>query len=1019
MSCSDNSAAEAAAAHDAVKDYYGKVLSTTSDLKTSACSARSAPHPIVCRLIKSIPTAVNDKFYGCGNPLPLGIEGKDVLDLGSGSGRDCYVAAALVGPNGSVTGVDMTDEQLQTARGNVEEFGKTLGYAPKLNFVTGYIEDLKAAGIPNDSADICISNCVVNLSPNKRQVFSSVFDALRVGGEFHFSDMYADQTIPESLRQHKMLHGEGLSGALFTNEFERIVTDIGFYFPRILTITPVKVYDPQLKQLVGDIKYFSITYRLFKLSEQTEHDDKNIGYVATYLGTIIGHEDKYVLDIDNTFERNVPVHVSGSTGRILKSSNVIEFPQLDTLVMSYENGVSNEEIKTELHFPNLKTFKLKATHSDMTLAKFPKEIDRVKVCGTLQAFEVLRDVEKIQHLEADLKNIDDGTAGIVLPIRNLFDQNRVGKSGKLKLASDMTLLPQDLRLLKITHLNYKASIEQDMVLEFIKRLDMLIEVEFDNVLDDFIDVDYDSAETISTSLKSLVLQYNSRYGCNYVEPHLVNYLLLYLPSLQKLTATDIKDDLVKLHILQYKVRFPHLDDVDLSICGSLQNIVLDASGTELTDEFVSMSLRDLADRAKAAAPSVLVLYDVGVLADAEQTEDIGTRHFIQFVDSIPSNVMLILESGAADAMLPASIRRSRALEHKLEVPVPRLWQRREILCAIQQSTGEELEFLDKVANATAGYVARDIAALFRQAILKKLRQKQTEPLELKLQQLAIADSCLKWQHFADSLHIVRPSQQLSFESSRPTRRWTDIGGYAGIRRKLQQFMRLATSETTLQLGITPPSGVLLYGPSGCGKTVLAQAMIGESHCNVINIRGSELFSKYLGETEARLRQLFEAARAAAPCVVFMDEVDSIAAKREWSSVESGGPSLRVLSTLLNEMDGVHATRGVVVVGCTNQIERIDDAIARPGRFDELVEISMPTAEDRQGILQTLALKSPFASDVDIEYLSQVTGGFSGAALEQLVRDAGLAAMRSNKGAHEIAMADFNDVLQNITSSFSG
>ncbi|KAJ1753581.1 hypothetical protein LPJ79_000174 [Coemansia sp. RSA 1821] len=980
MSCSDNSAAEAAAAHDAVKDYYGKVLSTTSDLKTSACSARSAPHPIVCRLIKSIPTAVNDKFYGCGNPLPLGIEGKDVLDLGSGSGRDCYVAAALVGPNGSVTGVDMTDEQLQTARGNVEEFGKTLGYAPKLNFVTGYIEDLKAAGIPSDSADICISNCVVNLSPNKRQVFSSVFDALRVGGEFHFSDMYADQTIPESLRQHKMLHGEGLSGALFTNEFERIVTDIGFYFPRILTITPVKVYDPQLKQLVGDIKYFSITYRLFKLSEQTEHDDKNIGYVATYLGTIIGHEDKYVLDIDNTFERNVPVHVSGSTGRILKSSWLASFFSL------------------RLNIDKISQSWLSLTHLSIDVGTYPFS-EYTTRSNVLQFPDSLRVFMK--HLKTIAPNLNSFEIKGNMQCKSLMDIYS-GNIEEVLHQGSYELVPQ-------LSVHTKASIEQDMVLEFIKRLDMLIEVEFDNVLDDFIDVDYDSAETISTSLKSLVLQYNSRYGCNYVEPHLVNYLLLYLPSLQKLTATDIKDDLVKLHILQYKVRFPHLDD----------NIVLDASGTELTDEFVSMSLRDLADRAKAAAPSVLVLYDVGVLADAEQTEDIGTRHFIQFVDSIPSNVMLILESGAADAMLPASIRRSRALEHKLEVPVPRLWQRREILCAIQQSTGEELEFLDKVANATAGYVARDIAALFRQAILKKLRQKQTEPLELKLQQLAIADSCLKWQHFADSLHIVRPSQQLSFESSRPTRRWTDIGGYADIRRKLQQFMRLATSETTLQLGITPPSGVLLYGPSGCGKTVLAQAMIGESHCNVINIRGSELFSKYLGETEARLRQLFEAARAAAPCVVFMDEVDSIAAKREWSSVESGGPSLRVLSTLLNEMDGVHATRGVVVVGCTNQIERIDDAIARPGRFDELVEISMPTAEDRQGILQTLALRSPFASDVDIEYLSRVTGGFSGAALEQLVRDAGLAAMRSNKGAHEIAMADFNDVLQNITSSFSG
>ncbi|KAJ2852023.1 hypothetical protein IWW36_000602 [Coemansia brasiliensis] len=336
MSCSNSSTA---AAHNAVKDYYGKVLSTTSDLKTSACSARSAPHPIVCRLIKSIPKAVNDKFYGCGNPIPLGIEGKDILDLGSGSGRDCYVAAALVGPNGSVTGVDMTDEQLQTARNNVDEFGKTLGYTPKLKFVTGYIEDLKTAGIPDNSADICISNCVVNLSPSKREVFSSVFNALRAGGEFHFSDMYADQTIPEALRQHQMLHGEGLSGALFTNEFERIVTEIGFLFPRILTITPVDVYDPQLKQLVGNIKYFSITYRLFKLNEQTRDNGKDTGYIATYLGTITGHEDKYVLDIDNTFERNVPVHVSGSTGRILKSSWLADFFNVEE---------SSEEVTTEI-----------------------------------------------------------------------------------------------------------------------------------------------------------------------------------------------------------------------------------------------------------------------------------------------------------------------------------------------------------------------------------------------------------------------------------------------------------------------------------------------------------------------------------------------------------------------------------------------------------------------------------------------------------------------------------------------
>ncbi|KAJ2449154.1 hypothetical protein EV183_005039 [Coemansia sp. RSA 2336] len=956
MACSDNSVA---AAHDAVKDYYGKVLSTTSDLKTSACSARSAPHPIVCRLIKSIPTAVNDKFYGCGNPLPLGIEGKDVLDLGSGSGRDCYVAAALVGPNGSVTGVDMTDEQLQTARGNVEEFGKTLGYAPKLNFVTGYIEDLKAAGIPDDSADICISNCVVNLSPNKRQVFSSVFDALRVGGEFHFSDMYADQTIPESLRQHKMLHGEGLSGALFTNEFERIVTDIGFCFPRILTITPVEVYDTQLKQLVGDIKYFSITYRLFKLGEQAGYDDKGSGYVATYLGTITGHEDKYVLDIDNAFERNVPVHYT-------TNSNVLQFPDALRVFMKHVQAIA----------PNLVSFEVKGNMQCKHLMDiYSGNIEDVLHHGSYNLVPQFSSTSRIYST----------TRWQTIVKRQLLSANvSVGRKFTVVVGSrDIEL--EVLAILPESPSKGRISASTELV--FVKGQSYPAEPAL---------AGYESI--VSDLTQEITFSNRHFYQHLGIQPQRVVYVC-GVPGVGK--TTIIKSALKR-------VPFP-------VIRGSLQNIVLDASGTELADEFVAMSLSDLADRAKAAAPSVLVLYDIGVLADAEQMEDIGTRHFTQFVDSIPSDVMLILESAVADAMLPASIRRSKALEHKLEVPVPRLWQRREILYAIQQSTGEELspEILDKVANATAGYVARDIAALFRQAVLKMLRQKQTEPL---LQQLTITESCLQWQHFADSLHIVRPSQQLGFESSRPTRQWADIGGYADIKRKLQQFMRLATSEATHQLGITPPSGILLYGPSGCGKTVLAQAMIGESHCNVINIRGSELFSKYLGETEARLRQLFEAARAAAPCVVFMDEVDSIAAKREWSSVESGGPALRVLSTLLNEMDGVHATRGVVVVGCTNQIERIDDAIARPGRFDELVEIWMPTAEDRQGILQTLALKSPFASDVDIEHLSQITDGFSGAALEQLVRDAGLAAIRSSKDACEIAMADFNAALQaNINS----
>ncbi|KAJ2820344.1 hypothetical protein IWW50_005091 [Coemansia erecta] len=354
------------------------------------------------------------------------------------------------------------------------------------------------------------------------------------------------------------------------------------------------------------------------------------------------------------------------------------------------------------------------------------------------------------------------------------------------------------------------------------------------------------------------------------------------------------------------------------IRGDLGEIVVSASGTEVADEYVTMALKDMADRACAASPSVLVVDNVDILADSEQSESITdlASLFVRFTEEIPEGVVLVLESSVGDAVLPLSIRRCNALQHRVSIPVPKLWQRREIVSSVLgELLGASLNadaLVERVANATAGYVARDIAALCRQAILRKLRHHpkpgqatDADDLAQTLEHLSLGKGTERtqlpeWKHFAEALHIVRPSQQLAFESARPSKRWADIGGYDETKRRLQRFVQLATSETPPQLGIKPPSGILLYGPSGC-------------------------------ETEARLRQLFEAARAAAPCIVFMDEVDSIAAKREWASVESGGPALRVLSTLLNEMDGVHETRGVVVVGCTNQLDKIDDAIARPGK----------------------------------------------------------------------------------------
>ncbi|KAJ2707260.1 hypothetical protein FB645_000937 [Coemansia sp. IMI 203386] len=305
--------------YSAVQDYYGKVLETSSDLKTNACTAGTKPTPYLCKLISTIPKAVNDKFYGCGNPIPLGIQGLDLLDLGSGSGRDCYLAASLVGPNGSVTGVDMTDEQLQTARDNIDEYGKTLGYKPNMRFLTGYIEELKQTGVSDSTIDICISNCVVNMSPDKKSVFKGVFDALRLGGEFHFSDMYADARVSSEARKNKLLINEGMGGSLYVEDFEKIVREIGFAQPRVLAISHIKVYDQLLQSMVGDTKFYSITYRLFKLNDN-DVEEQQQQQAVVYNGLVDGQPDQYVLDINYTFKRDVPCVVDPDTLWVLKQS---------------------------------------------------------------------------------------------------------------------------------------------------------------------------------------------------------------------------------------------------------------------------------------------------------------------------------------------------------------------------------------------------------------------------------------------------------------------------------------------------------------------------------------------------------------------------------------------------------------------------------------------------------------------------------------------------------------------------
>eukprot|EP00043_Microstomoeca_roanoka_P020861 m.254293 g.254293 ORF g.254293 m.254293 type:complete len:361 (-) comp17902_c0_seq1:277-1359(-) len=302
---------------ECVQEYYGQVLKSSESLKTNACTS-CAPPLSIRQVLTRVPDEVIAKYYGCGSPFPHLLDGLKVLDLGSGSGRDCYVLAELVGQSGFVTGVDMTEEQLAVARRHLESFClETLGYKQvNMTFKQGYIEDLIAAGIEPNSQDLVISNCVVNLSPDKRSVLRSVFDVLKHGGEFYFSDVYCDRRLPDAARKDPVLFGECLGGALYEHDFIQLCKAVGFADPREVSRSEIEVKEKEVRDLVGNATFYSITYRLFKLNDLEPYCE-DYGQVAIYLGTIPDQEARFVLDASHTFEAHRPMLICGNTQQML------------------------------------------------------------------------------------------------------------------------------------------------------------------------------------------------------------------------------------------------------------------------------------------------------------------------------------------------------------------------------------------------------------------------------------------------------------------------------------------------------------------------------------------------------------------------------------------------------------------------------------------------------------------------------------------------------------------------------
>lgn len=304
-----------------VQKYYSQEIQTSSDLKTGACCTNESIPEHLKSILAEIHPEISSKYYGCGSPLPELLEGKTILDLGCGTGQDVFMAAKLAGPQGKVYGVDMTPEQIDIAKKyQKDQLEKWDLPHDMVEFKLGKIEELTQLGIPEESIDIVISNCVLNLAHDKESVFQEILKVLKPGGELFFSDIYSDRRIPQELKDDPVLYGECLSGALYVEDFRRLLMRNQIFDYRKTKSTPVPLLDSDIQSKLGHIQFNSITYRVFKL--ELEDKCEEYGQVVKYLGGIENQENNYRLDDHHLFEKGKWESVCGNTFDMLHKTRL-------------------------------------------------------------------------------------------------------------------------------------------------------------------------------------------------------------------------------------------------------------------------------------------------------------------------------------------------------------------------------------------------------------------------------------------------------------------------------------------------------------------------------------------------------------------------------------------------------------------------------------------------------------------------------------------------------------------------
>ncbi|ELR19280.1 ATPase, AAA domain containing protein [Acanthamoeba castellanii str. Neff] len=456
------------------------------------------------------------------------------------------------------------------------------------------------------------------------------------------------------------------------------------------------------------------------------------------------------------------------------------------------------------------------------------------------------------------------------------------------------------------------------------------------------------------------------------------------------------------------------------------------NGPEVISKYYGESeakIRNLFKEAADNAPALVFIDEIDAIAGkradaASEMENRVVATLLTVMGGMEANdrVVVIGATNRPDALDPA-LRRPGRFDREIEIGIPTAEDRHEILKVTLRRMPHALSPADiqQFAAATHGFVGADLAALCREASLLSLNRLSAQlfasagaPGEEEL--LSLDTLVITAEDMSSALKVVRPSTLREVLVDVPKVQWSDIGGQDDTKQKLKEAVEwpLKHPEAFKRMGIRPPRGILLYGPPGCSKTLMAKALATESGANFIAVKGPELFSKWVGESERAVREVFRKARAAAPCIIFFDEIDALAVHRGGGDEGSSGVADRVVSQLLTEMNGIEELKNVTVVAATNRPDMIDKALLRPGRIDRMLYVSPPDAPSRERIFQIFLNKTPHADDIALPKLAELTEGYSGAEIAGVCREACMCAMREDPTAQVVKQTHFVAAIANTS-----